>query len=65
MIRTAPDLRNAGWFKSSHSNDDGGACLEVSPGFAVVPVRDSKDPAVGYLTVARASWSALLGTLRG
>ncbi|MFI1384050.1 DUF397 domain-containing protein [Embleya sp. NPDC020886] len=64
MIRTAPDVNDAGWFKSSHSNDDNGACVEVAPGCGIVPVRDSKDPSVGHLTVAPASWSALLSTLR-
>ncbi|WP_371480788.1 DUF397 domain-containing protein [Kitasatospora sp. NBC_00315] len=38
------DLTGATWVKSKHS-ENGGACVEVAPGFAgVVPVRDSKDP---------------------
>ncbi|QNP65793.1 DUF397 domain-containing protein [Streptomyces genisteinicus] len=52
------DLSAATWRKSSRSNQDGGACVEVSddfPGF--VPVRDSKAshgpvlvfPAVGWV----------------
>jgi len=64
MIRPAIDVHNAGWFKSSYSNDDGGACVEVAAGFDRVPVRDSKDPGVGHLVVAPASWSALVSTLR-
>ncbi|MET7300726.1 DUF397 domain-containing protein [Embleya sp. NPDC005575] len=59
-----PQLDQAAWRKSSYSNGDGGACVEVADGFAVVPVRDSKDPSVGHLTVVPASWSALLSTLR-
>ncbi|MGH3326119.1 MAG: DUF397 domain-containing protein, partial [Streptomyces sp.] len=36
------DLTAAIWRKSSYSNQDGGACVEVSDNFAaVVPVRDS------------------------
>ncbi|MGW8457079.1 DUF397 domain-containing protein, partial [Streptomyces niveus] len=37
------DLSATRWRKSSYSNSDGGACVEVSDDFAaVVPVRDSK-----------------------
>lgn len=61
---TAPALSTASWRKSTFSNPDGGDCVEVAPGFAVVPVRDSKDPSVGHLVVAAASWSVLLSTLR-
>ncbi|MDH6139250.1 hypothetical protein P3T35_001250 [Kitasatospora sp. GP30] len=39
-----PDLSNAFWFKSSHSNN-GGECVEVSASLPnAVPVRDSKNP---------------------
>ncbi|MEU0937797.1 DUF397 domain-containing protein [Embleya sp. NPDC005971] len=51
------------WRKSSHSSDNGGDCVEVADGFAAVPVRDSKAPALGHLTIAPAAWSALLATL--
>ncbi|MFJ9423291.1 DUF397 domain-containing protein, partial [Streptomyces sp. NPDC101249] len=37
------DLSGTSWRKSSYSNQDGGACLEVADDLAVVPVRDSKD----------------------
>ncbi|MYV97039.1 DUF397 domain-containing protein [Streptomyces sp. SID3343] len=63
-MTTAPIPSSAKWRKSTFSNPDGGSCLEVAPGFAVVPVRDSKDPSIGHLTVAAASWSALLSSLR-
>jgi|tagenome__1003787_1003787.scaffolds.fasta_scaffold18005500_2 uncharacterized protein DUF397 len=63
-MRTSQDLSAATWRKSSHSNGQGGNCVEVAPGFAAVPVRDSKDPSLGNLTVSRASWSTLLTTLR-
>ncbi len=61
MIRTSRRLP-ATWFKSSYSNADGGACVEVAPGFSVVPVRDSKDPSIGHLVVAPTSWSAPVRT---
>ncbi|MFE7244298.1 DUF397 domain-containing protein [Streptomyces sp. NPDC002596] len=39
----APDLTALQWRKSSHSNLEGGECLEVADGFAaVVPVRDRR-----------------------
>jgi len=64
MIRPALDVDNAGWLKSSYSNDDGGACVEVAPGHGHIPVRDSKDTSVGHVVVAPAAWSALLSRLR-
>jgi len=62
-MSTAFDSTAALWCKSTHSGNSGN-CLEVASGFAAVPVRDSKDPSVGHLVVASASWSALLGALR-
>ncbi|WP_406287614.1 DUF397 domain-containing protein [Embleya sp. NBC_00896] len=52
------------WRKSSYSNNAGGDCVEVAAGLAVVPVRDSRDPRIGYVTVPPASWSALTTALR-
>ncbi|MYS84276.1 DUF397 domain-containing protein [Streptomyces sp. SID5474] len=63
---TSPDISAVTWRKSTHSNPDQGACVEVSddlPG--IVPVRDSKDPSVGCLVVPSASWGALTASLRG
>ncbi|MFI1378589.1 DUF397 domain-containing protein [Embleya sp. NPDC020886] len=51
------------WRKSTYSSNNGGNCVEVADGFAAVPVRDSKAPALGHLTIAPAAWSALLTTL--
>jgi len=62
-MSSAHGLTVARWRKSTHSGNTGD-CLEVASGFAAVPVRDSKDPGVGHLVVASASWSALLGVLR-
>ncbi|MFI1382734.1 DUF397 domain-containing protein [Embleya sp. NPDC020886] len=53
------------WRKSTYSNGDQGDCVEVRddlPG--VVPIRDSKDPSIGYLTIGAASWTALTDALR-
>ncbi|MFF7249076.1 DUF397 domain-containing protein [Embleya sp. NPDC008237] len=53
------------WRKSSYSNGDQGNCVEVRddlPG--LVPIRDSKDPSIGHLTIGAASWTALTNALR-
>jgi uncharacterized protein DUF397 len=63
-MQTEPERNPVRWHRSSYSNGQGGACVEVAPGFAAVPVRDSKDPSLGNLTVSRSSWSTLLTTLR-
>ncbi|MGI5375268.1 DUF397 domain-containing protein [Streptomyces sp. CA-251387] len=37
------DLSSARWRKSTHSNGDGGNCVEVADGVpGIVPVRDTK-----------------------
>jgi hypothetical protein len=53
------------WFKSSHSNGEGGACLEVSPSFpATVPVRDSKFTDSPVLVFRRAEWASLVAAVK-
>ncbi|MBC7271936.1 MAG: DUF397 domain-containing protein [Streptomyces sp.] len=59
------DLSAAAWRKSSHSNPDGGACLEVSDGFAaVVPVRDSKRPHGPVIAFGGDGWRVFVGALK-
>ncbi|MFE9923165.1 DUF397 domain-containing protein [Streptomyces sp. NPDC005774] len=49
------------WRKSSYSNPDGGACVEVSDEFtSVVPVRDSKTPDGPVLVLAAESWTSFV-----
>ncbi|MFD8784631.1 DUF397 domain-containing protein [Kitasatospora sp. NPDC059599] len=51
------------WRKSSHSNNDGGMCIEVDdvrPG----RVRDSKDPDGPRLDFAPAAWQAFVTAVR-
>ncbi|MGH3721490.1 MAG: DUF397 domain-containing protein [Pseudonocardiaceae bacterium] len=52
-------MRQPTWHKSSHSSDQGGACVEVAglddSGRAV---RDSKDPAGAALRFTAAGWVA-------
>ncbi|MFF3892362.1 DUF397 domain-containing protein [Streptomyces sp. NPDC001812] len=56
------DLSEARWRKSSHSNGEGGSCVEVADGFpGVVPVRDSKVADGPVLVVGAAAWSEFIG----
>ncbi|WP_016908471.1 DUF397 domain-containing protein [Streptomyces xiaopingdaonensis] len=55
------DLAGATWRKSSYSNGEGGACIEVADGVpSLVPVRDSKDTARAALVFPSAAWSAFV-----
>ena len=59
------DLTRAEWRKSSRSNANGGACVEVArnlPG--VVAVRDSKDPEGPKLIFGPAHWAAFIGGIK-
>ncbi|MEU0936638.1 DUF397 domain-containing protein [Embleya sp. NPDC005971] len=52
------------WAKSSYSMQNGD-CTEIRPHpDGTVDVRDSKDPAVGMLTLAHTPWTTFVGTLR-
>ncbi|MDT0321154.1 DUF397 domain-containing protein [Streptomyces millisiae] len=59
------DLSVATWRKSSYSNSDGGACLEVSDDFeGLVPVRDSKLPHGPALVFAAGGWSSFVSSVQ-
>jgi uncharacterized protein YukJ len=59
------DLNAASWRKSSYSNQDGGACVEVSDDFAaVVPVRDSKRRHGPVIVFAANDWAAFVTALK-
>ncbi|WP_101257386.1 DUF397 domain-containing protein [Streptomyces barkulensis] len=54
------------WRKSSHSNGDGGACVEVADGFhGVIPVRDSKAPDGPTPVFPDTGWSAFVTAVKG
>ncbi|MEU9113296.1 DUF397 domain-containing protein [Streptomyces sp. NPDC048483] len=60
------DLSTATWRKSSYSNQDGGACIEVADDFpTVVPVRDSKNPHGPALLFEPAAWSSFVTAVKG
>lgn len=56
------------WVKSSHSGDNGGACVEWAPASAsatgVVPVRDSKVPAGPVLNVPAGAFAAFVAGVK-
>lgn len=65
-MSTTLDLSGAEWVKSTYSSGNGGACVEVAPGFGgVVPVRDSKDPEGPALAFGAGAWRAFVGAVRG
>ncbi|WP_399884374.1 DUF397 domain-containing protein [Streptomyces sp. BBFR51] len=49
------------WFKSSYSGAEGGDCVEVAAGTAVVHVRDSKAAAGPVVAVSRDAWAGFVG----
>ncbi|MFF3333607.1 DUF397 domain-containing protein [Streptomyces sp. NPDC002888] len=60
------DLTAASWRKSSYSNQDGGACLDVSDDFAdIVPVRDSKIPSGPVLVFPASHWASFVSAVKG
>ncbi|MGW5633784.1 DUF397 domain-containing protein [Streptomyces sp. NPDC003832] len=51
------------WFRSSYSDDEGGACVEVA--FATrVHIRDSKVPSGPELHLAAPAWTAFVSAVR-
>nr|BFD94366.1 hypothetical protein KitaXyl93_57260 [Kitasatospora sp. Xyl93] len=52
------------WFKSSHSNTEGGACVEVALTTGTVRVRDSKDKTGPQLTFTAKAWADFVSFAR-
>ncbi|MGW1915617.1 DUF397 domain-containing protein [Streptomyces sp. NPDC002076] len=51
------------WFKSSYSDDEGGACVEVA--FATrIHIRDSKNPTGPEIHLPAPAWSAFISALQ-
>ncbi|MCF3146501.1 DUF397 domain-containing protein [Streptomyces platensis] len=65
MSVRCPELSTVTWRKSSYSNQEGGACLEVSDDFpALVPVRDSKDPHGPALLFEVSAWASFVSAVK-
>ncbi|MER6565074.1 DUF397 domain-containing protein [Streptomyces sp. NPDC001093] len=61
----AIDLSTITWRKSSYSNQDGGACLEVARNVSsLVPVRDSKDTTRTPLLFGAVAWAAFVDEVK-
>lgn len=52
------------WNRSSRSNGNGGACVEVALAPELAGVRDSKDRDGGALVFARGRWNAFLAGIK-
>jgi hypothetical protein len=53
------------WHKSSYSNGNGGACVEVADlDIGARAVRDSKDPAGAHLMFTATAWRAFTAAVR-
>ncbi|MBQ1024638.1 DUF397 domain-containing protein [Micromonospora sp. C95] len=56
-----PDLTGAVWRKSTRSDNNGGACVEVATNLsAVVVVRDSKDRQGALLSFSADRWAGFV-----
>lgn len=65
-MSTTHDLHTAVWRKSSYSNGDGGACVEVADGYpGLTPVRDSKAPSGPALVFPAEGWSCFVTAVKG
>ncbi|GGS74489.1 DUF397 domain-containing protein [Streptomyces griseoviridis] len=56
----AGDGTDLEWFKSSHSNPDGAACVEVACTPGTLHVRDSKLPQGPQLAFRAQQWAAFV-----
>jgi hypothetical protein len=57
---TAGDGSELKWFKSSHSNPDGAACIEVASTPGAVHIRDSKNQQGPRLAISPQQWAAFI-----
>lgn len=58
--RTSGPLDGPAWYKSSHSDNAGGNCVEVAAGPDGVRVRDSKNLQGPQLAFTRREWADFL-----
>jgi hypothetical protein len=61
---TTPDLTGATWRKSTHSDGNGGACVEVADLRDGVAVRDSKDKSGPTLAFTAQDWRSFVNSLK-
>ncbi|MGW3013692.1 DUF397 domain-containing protein [Streptomyces sp. NPDC001219] len=65
-MKKIPDASGlSGWRKSSYSNGEGAACIEVADGFpGAVPVRDSKNPHGPACVFPEAGWASFVDAVK-
>lgn len=51
------------WFKSSYSDSEGGACVEVAITPPTLHIRDSKSPTTPHLHITAPAWSAFIAAV--
>ncbi len=51
------------WRKSSYSDGNGGACVEVSDAARVIQVRDTTNRGGGTLTFTASAWQAFVAAI--
>ncbi|MFJ4642333.1 DUF397 domain-containing protein [Streptomyces bobili] len=56
----AGDGSELSWIKSSHSNPDGAACVEVALTSVSIHIRDSKNHRSPHLAFAPSEWAAFV-----
>lgn len=61
---TKPNMKAAGWRKSSYSNGMGGECVEVAAAQGRVLIRDSKDQDGPVLALTPAAARSLMKRVR-
>ncbi|MFF4878977.1 DUF397 domain-containing protein [Micromonospora sp. NPDC000668] len=52
------------WRKSSYSDNNGGACVEVAEVDTGIAVRDSKNPSGSTLRFTRGAWTEFVRSIR-
>ncbi|MFF0255552.1 DUF397 domain-containing protein [Micromonospora zamorensis] len=52
------------WRKSSYSDNNGGACIEVAELVTSIVVRDSKNPSGSNLRFTRGAWTRFVRSIR-
>lgn len=61
---TGADLPGVAWRKSTHSNGNGGSCVEIAVVGGSHLARDSKNPDGAVLVFDRATWKRFLDQVR-
>lgn len=59
------DLSRAAWRKSSRSEGNGGACVEVAPVERIIAIRDSKNSSGPALAFGPDAWKSFLAAVKG